>query len=206
MIRNLLFDLGGVLIDLDVRRSIAAFKELMEDSDGAVPVTATDLLGGGESALVQQYQTGAITSDTFFGTIASVCRAGTTREELVYAWRAMLLDLPAHRLAKLRELKASGYRIYILSNINEDHVEWTLSHFAEWGIEVGRDIDGLFFSNELHLSKPDPRCYEAVIAATGIIPSETLYIDDLEANIDAGKAAGFHTLQALGDYWIDKVK
>ena len=165
-IKNILFDLGGVLIDLDTSRSIRAFAALIAD-DADAPISAMDLLGGGESELVQQYQVGAISSDTFFG-----------------------------------ELKKAGYHIYILSNINEDHVHWTLEHFREWGIEVGRDIDQVFFSNEMHLAKPDIRCYEQVIRSTGINPAETLYIDDLPQNIEAGKRVGFITLQALGDAWL----
>lgn len=174
-IKNILFDLGGVLIDLDTSRSIRAFAALIAD-DADAPISAMDL--------------------------QSLCRPGTTRAQLVQAWRAMLLSLPPHRLAKIRELKKAGYHIYILSNINEDHVHWTLEHFREWGIEVGRDIDQVFFSNEMHLAKPDIRCYEQVIRSTGINPAETLYIDDLPQNIEAGKRVGFITLQALGDAWL----
>ena len=200
-IKNILFDLGGVLIDLDTSRPIRAFAALIAD-DAHAPVSAMDLLGGGESELVQQYQVGAISSDTFFDSIQALCRPGTTRAQLVQAWRAMLLSLPPHRLAKIRELKKAGYNIYILSNINEDHVHWTLEHFREWGIEVGRDIDQVFFSNEMHLAKPDIRCFQEVIRSTGINPAETLYIDDLPQNIEAGKRVGFITLQALGDAWL----
>lgn len=205
MIRNILFDLGGVLIDLDPQRSIEAFKRLLSASGEASPVSTLDLLGAGESQLVEQYQTGAITSDDFFGSIQRLCRPGTSRQELVEAWRAMLLSLPERRLAKIRQLKAKGYHIYILSNINEDHVEWTLEHFRQWGITVGIDIDQVFFSNEIHIAKPDVRCYEYVIRTTGIQPTETIYIDDLQQNIAAGKEVGFVTLQALGDEWLGEI-
>lgn len=203
MIKNVLFDLGGVLIDLDVKRSVQAFIALMEHSGNSeTPITAMDLIGGGETELMQLYQTGEISTDEFVTRILSVCRRGTTREQVLDAWFAMLLSLPQHRIEMIRRLKEAGLHVYILSNINEAHVEWTLRHFAEWGIEIGREIDRAFFSNEIHMAKPNPRCFELVIREAGIQAEETLYIDDLEQNIQAGAAAGFVTLQAVGDEWL----
>lgn len=203
MIKNVLFDLGGVLIDLDVRRSVEAFIALMDSSaNSETPITAMDLIGGGETELMQLYQTGMISTDEFVARILSVCRPGTTRQQVLDAWYAMLLSLPQHRIAMIRRLKEAGLHVYILSNINEAHVDWTLRHFAECGIEIGREIDRAFFSNEIHLAKPDSRCFDLVIREAGIRPEETLYIDDLEPNIKAGAAAGFVTLQALGDEWL----
>lgn len=203
MIKNVLFDLGGVLIDLDVRRSVQAFIALLDRESGEqAPITALDLIGGGETELMQLYQTGMISTDEFVARILSVCRPDTTREQVLDAWYAMLLSLPQHRLEMIRRLKEAGLHVFILSNINEAHVDWTLRHFAEWGVEIGREIDRAFFSNEIHLAKPDPRCFDLVIRETGIRPEETLYIDDLAPNIEAGAAAGFVTLQALGDEWL----
>lgn len=202
MIRNLIFDLGGVLIDLDPNLSIDAFKALVDPqkmNHPASPVSAMDLLGGGESELVQQYQTGNITTTQFVDTILQVCRQETTSEQVLDAWCAMLKNLPAHRMQRLSQLKEKGIHIYILSNINDWHVRWTLRKFQEWNMPR---LDGLFFSNEIHLAKPDPRCYQYVIRKTGIQPSETLYIDDLPQNIEAGRRAGFQSLQAIGDEWL----
>ncbi|MBQ0118912.1 MAG: HAD family phosphatase [Bacteroidales bacterium] len=206
MIKNLIFDLGGVLIDLDVKQSVEAFKALVDPNkiaDAASPVSAMDLLGGGESELVQLYQTGSITTEQFVNTILQVCRPGTTSEQVLDAWCAMLRGLPAHRMEQLRLLKQKGFRVFILSNINEWHVRWTLRKFKEWGMP---ELDGVYFSNEMHLAKPDPRCYERVISETGIVPAETLYIDDLAQNIAAGQKAGLQCLQAIGDEWMNVVK
>ncbi|MCQ2346829.1 MAG: HAD family phosphatase [Paludibacteraceae bacterium] len=220
MIRNILFDLGNVLIDLDVQRTFKAFEALLpQKSIKDLPVTALDLMGGGESKLVQLYQTGDISTEDFIRTILSICRPNTTREQVVNAWLAMLLQIPEQRLECLRQLKRAGYKVYILSNINELHVDWTLDYFRRCGIAVkGRNhlpetdiqseriyLDGVFFSNEMHLAKPDARCYEEVIKQTGIRPEETLYIDDLPANIAAGQQAGLQVLQAVGDEWIPRL-
>lgn len=201
MIRNFLFDLGGVLIDLDVQRSITAICNLLEtQGNGQTPVSALDLLGGGETEFMQKYQTGDISTEEFVNTILSLCKPGTTKQQVVDAWFAMLLSFPKHRIDKIRALRDAGYHVYLLSNINELHVEWTVAHFKEWG---ATDLfDAIFFSNEIHLAKPDIRCYEKVLNDTGINPQETLYIDDLAKNIEAGQKAGFQCFQALGDEWL----
>ena len=189
--KNILFDLGGVLIDLDIRRSLDAFRALLapEADMKHAAISPQALLGGHDSGLIDSYQTGEITTDEFIHAILSVCRLGTTSEQVVEAWHAMLLGIPASRQQLLRTLADRGYAIYVLSNINEMHVRWTLDHCPEL-----RLAKRLFFSNEIHLSKPDPRCFSLVVRETGIRPSETLYIDDLLPNIEAGRAAGFRTL------------
>ncbi|MBR6017840.1 MAG: HAD family phosphatase [Paludibacteraceae bacterium] len=195
-IKNILFDLGGVLIDLDVRRSLEAFRALLSPDGQEAHITAQGLLGGHDSELIDRYQVGEITTDEFIHTILSACRPGTTPEQVKEAWFAMLLGIPEERKQLLRSLIVRGYTIYVLSNINELHVDWTLNHCPE--IRQARRI---FFSNEIHLSKPDPRCYQLVLRETGIRPEETLYIDDLPANIETGRTFGFQTLQATDANW-----
>ena len=189
--KNILFDLGGVLIDLDIRRSLDAFGALLapEADLRHAAISPQALLGGHDSGLIDRYQTGEITTDEFIRSILSVCRPGTTPDEVITAWHAMLLGIPAERQQLLRTLADRGYAIYVLSNINEMHVRWTLDHCPEL-----RLAKRLFFSNEIHLSKPDPRCFSLVVRETGIRPEEALYIDDLLPNIEAGRAAGFRTL------------
>lgn len=200
MTKNLLFDLGGVLIDLDVQRSLNAMHALTDGQHAVTQVTADGLLGGHDSELINLYQTGDITTDEFVGTILRSCRKGTTRAEVEKAWFAMLLGIRESKRELLKRLKERGYGIYILSNINELHVEWTLEHCPEL-----QSADGLFFSNEIHLSKPDPRCYSHVLEKTGIKAAETLYIDDLRPNIEAGVRAGFRCMHATDDKWTDLV-
>lgn len=200
--KNILFDLGGVLIDLDVQRSLSAFRRLLapEADLRRASISATGLLGGHDSELIDRYQTGDISTDEFIRAILSVCRPGTTAEQVREAWFAMLLGMPQERCQLLHQLAEQGYAIYVLSNINEMHVEWTLAHCPEL-----QCAQRLFFSNEIHLAKPDPRCYELVLRETSIRPEETIYIDDLPANIEAGQAFGFRTLLADTPSWPDQL-
>ena len=162
---NVLFDLGGVLIDVDVRKSLLAFAKMVQvPQTGNVPnslsemVNADGLLGGHSSELIDQYQVGAITTDYFVDSLLSQCRPGTTKQQIIDAWYAMLIGIQPEKKEVLKQLIAAGKNIYVLSNINELHVDWTLSHCPE--LQVAKR---LFFSNEIHLSKPDPRCYELVL-------------------------------------------
>ena len=212
MVKNILFDLGNVLIDVDIRKTLRAFGTLragigdrLEDGASAYReearntiITAGDLLGAGESGLVAKYQVGEISTDDFVDEILSICKPGTTRQDVIDAWMAMLVGIPEARKQKLLELHKAGYKLYVLSNINELHVDWTKEQLEDIPFEQ------MFFSNEIHLAKPDVRCYEMVIRETGIKPEETLYIDDLPANIEAGQRMGLQCfLNTKADEWTE---
>lgn len=206
MIRNVLFDLGGVLVDLDVQRSLDAFRRLLApDAEGAgsalSPVTAQGLLGGHDSELIDRYQTGDISTGDFIHSILSVCRPGTTEAQVRETWFAMLLGIPEVNKQLLRDILAAGYDIYVLSNINEMHVCWVHDTCPEL-----RAARHLFFSNEMHLSKPDPRCYSQVIREAAIRPEETLYVDDLLPNIEEGRRHGFCCLHATDVSWRSSLR
>ncbi len=208
MIRNILFDLGNVLIDVDIRKTLEAFMRLLpntamlEDSEEKpnTIITAGDLIGAGESELVAKYQVGAVSTNEFVEGILKVCKPGTTRQEVVDAWMAMLIGIPEERRQRLLALHEQGYKLYVLSNINELHAEWTRKQLE------GIPFEAVFFSNEIRIAKPDIRCYEHVIKETGIKQEETLYIDDIPANIEAGERLGFQCfLNTRSDEWTEYV-
>lgn len=210
-IKNILFDLGGVLVDLDVRRTIEAFRRIVRTEDASSPITAQGLLGGHDSLLIDRYQVGAISTREFIDTILSVCREGTREDDVIEAWHAMLLGISDENKQLLRDLNAAGYPIYVLSNINAMHVYWVQTHCPELhaldeGFRQGCEPRHLFFSNEMHLSKPDPRCYEQVISEAGILPAQTVYIDDLPANIEEGRRHGFLTIHATDSSWRNQLR
>jgi len=196
--KNVLFDLGNVLIDIEVKRSLKAFAALIKNP---TVVNADCLIGGHASKLVDQYQLGAISTDEFLKAFLTQCKPGTTPQDLINAWYIMLMGISAEKKALLQDLVASGKDIYVLSNSNELHVQWVQQHCPE--LEVVKKI---FYSNEMHLSKPDPRCYEMVIKETGIKPEETVYVDDLLPNIEVGWQLGFQCLHAVDDSWVEELR
>lgn len=214
MMRNILFDLGNVLIDVDISKTLKAYESLLADPNPSpfphrarengtmhnTIITAGDLIGAGESELVAKYQVGAVSTDEFVEAILKICKPGTTRKEVIDAWMAMLIGIPEERRQKLAELHKQGYKLFVLSNINELHAEWTREQLK------GIPFEAVFFSNEIRMAKPDIRCYKMVMKETGIKPEETLYIDDIPANIEAGERLGFQCfLNTKADEWVERV-
>lgn len=201
MIRNLIFDIGGVLIDLQPQRTLDALRAL-----SAQPIdrlSDRELLGGGQNALVDKYMTGDISDEDFFKTLLKTAKPNVTVADLKRAWDAMLIELPQRRVQKIKELHNRGIRIALLSNINDEHLRITKGIFAQADFQQGRDYDYAFFSNELHLAKPDAAIYHLALKETQFVPEATLYIDDLQQNIEAGEKAGMKTVCALGDEWME---
>ena len=207
-IKNYFFDMGGVLMDLDVERTLQAMVSLMPEQTSSTTISrfsANDLFGVGENTLMADYQDGTIGTDDFLEALRSYCRPGIGRTELVEAWDAMLLGIPQHRLDVIRTLRNNGKKVFILSNINEEHLRWTLEHFNQIGLRLGEDVCEAFFSNEMGMSKPHPQIYQEAIRRANVNPEETLYIDDMQVNVDAGARIGLQTLCAKGDEWIESV-
>lgn len=203
MIKNFFFDLGNVLLDIDPQRTLDQLSKLIACD---APFSPSDLFGTGANKLVADYQEGTITSDLFFESIRSLCRPHTTTQQIIEAWDAMLIRIPPTRVEAIRRLRDKGHNVYILSNINEEHLRWARNHFDEVGLTFGKDINTAFFSNEMHLAKPDLRIFSQAIRTSRVNPSETLYIDDQQKNIDAGAKMGFHVLCAVRDQWLEPIK
>jgi len=189
--------MGGVLIDIDVQRSLDAFAELMGENS---MVTAEGLAGGHTSELIDQYQIGAISSEEFVETLLSQCKPGTTRQQIEDAWNVMVVAMSEEKKELLRELIQRGKNVYVLSNTNDIHIRYTLAKWPEL-----RQAKRLFFSYEIGLFKPDPKYFELVIKETGIKPEETVYVDDLLENIEAGRKLGFQCLHAVDDSWMGEL-
>lgn len=204
-IQNYFFDLGGVLMDLDVNRTLQAMVALMPHrgmKDDISSFSANDLFGVGENTLMADYQDGTIGTDAFFAALQPMCRPDVKRQQMLEAWDAMLLGIPPQRLETLRRLRQQGKQVFILSNINEEHLRWTREHFEQIGLLIGEDVCEAFFSNEMGMSKPDPKIYAEAIRRANVDPAETLYIDDMQVNVDAGAKWGLQTLCAKGDEWL----
>lgn len=181
-IRNIIFDLGNVIIDIDIPRTNEALKLLLGDN-------YYRLMGG--DPFFFQYEKGLMTSYEFISKLRKL-NPTLKSEVIIDAWNAMLLETPHHRLNLLSKLKKE-YRVFILSNTNDLHLNWVKKDLKlNNGVQ---DFDEQFFhqafySHEMNCRKPDAEIYQKVLDSTGIIAGETLFIDDNFDNIVGARQLG----------------
>lgn len=204
--KNYIFDQGNVILDIDPELSLAAFRPLLRDGGGGEPVSAADLLGGPDGSLVAEYQVGGISTAEFVERLMAYMRPGVTESEVLSAWDAIVVSIPERRLAALTELRSRGARTFMLSNTNDEHMRHIIRKcFDGRRGEMLRYFDDLFLSNEMHMAKPDRRIFEEALRRAGIRADETLFIDDLEKNVEAARAVGMDAMLSTGDYWVERV-
>ncbi len=200
---NLIFDLGGVLIDLDVGRMLKGFEGVGLDprmfmAESAEKGATTVCEGMSVGQLLSDYQTGDITTEELLETILPECRPGTTREQLVEAWNHCLVSIPRERLETVRRWREKGHRTYMLSNTNDLHWRYISTHcFGGEGLGLEDCFDGVFLSHEMRLAKPDAEIYRRTLETLGVRAEDCWFVDDAQVNVEAARKEG---LQAE---WLD---
>jgi len=187
-IHNIIFDFGGVICNIDIKLSELKFREL--GFQGFNPSYSVE---EGEDVF-RRLESGKITIPEFCSTLKKHLKPDVTDKEVVGAWNAMILDIPAHRIQLLEKVRKS-YRIFILSNSNEVHYNKYLSDFSQnYGYGSFTDIfEKTWFSFQIHLQKPSREIFEYVIRDGNLDPSETLFIDDSIQHIESASGVGLRT-------------
>ena len=186
-IKNLLFDQGGVIVDIERDRCLEEVRRLgMEAPARFVGLYKQD---GPFFAL----ENGDITLDEFHDELRPLMPSGVTNEQMDYAFSSFIVGIPLHRLQALRQLR-KRYKTYILSNTNPLMFEGVIArNFAQEGLDVNAYFDGVTVSYLAHSNKPDRKIFDYAIATMGIVPEETLFFDDGQENLDAASRLGFKT-------------
>lgn len=185
MIRNLLFDLGGVIMDIERSRCIQAFKEIgMENID--------EFLGDyGQTGSFGKLEEGLITTEEWRADVRRNINHSVSDVEIDNAFNAFLIGIPRKRLEALRELR-KRYRIYLLSNTNP--VMWNskiAEEFRSEGLTINDYFDGVTTSFEAKALKPDPKIFRKVAADFNLLPEETSFFDDSLSNCQSAGNVGF---------------
>ena len=187
-IRNIIFDFGGVILDIDTVQTLNQLKSLgVKDLDiFQSPEFQHEVMG--------KFERGVLTPEVFRDKVRSFIGNSLCDQDIDDAWNALLLDIPKERIAVLEEVK-KHYPIFLLSNSNEIHYDMYLRDLQ---LRFGyREFDQLFtkayFSFDLHLSKPDPEIFEFVMYQHKLDPEETLFIDDTAEHIESAKKLGIRT-------------
>jgi glucose-1-phosphatase len=188
-IKHIIFDLGGVLINIDYRLTEQAF---IDAGITNFPALYSQLQ---QSDLFDKWETGAISREEFISALQHISAIPITEAQIITAWNAMLLDFPVRRLQILQQLRLY-YDLFLLSNTNEVHEEGFNSILMRsHGIpNIGVFFDKVYLSHRVGLRKPGKEIFERVLNDNGLKPSETLFIDDSPQHIATANELGIQTI------------
>lgn len=183
MIKNIIFDFGDIFINLDKTATAKAMHSF------GYTETTLEL-----DTLFKEYEKGIISSGQFLSTTKRIF-PNATKDDLIKAWNAILLDFPDYRLKFLEELDASKkYRLFLLSNTNDLHIEFVKKQMGTAKYNRFKNCFEVFYlSYKIKMRKPDTEIFEFVLKENKLIAQETLFIDDTEENTDAASKLGIKT-------------
>lgn len=186
-IKNIIFDLGGVIINLNPELTIQQFNKL-----STVPFESL-YTQKKQDELFNKFDKGEVSDFEFFTEIRRMLRFSGRDEDLLFAWNAMLLGVPEKRLDVLVECKLN-YKTFLLSNTNEAHIsaiEYDLYHTQ--GVKNFNDyFDEVYYSCRIGMSKPDKEIFEYVLTKNKLNPAETIFIDDSIQNVKGAGECGIN--------------
>jgi len=183
-----IFDLGGVIINLDYQKTIQAFEHLGMSNFQAVysQMAQTDLF--------DSYETGKISTQHFINLLLPHLPQGTSPNKVVAAWNAMILDVPEQKIELLAMLKQT-LPTYLLSNTNDLHIQKVREEWKKASHEpMEHSFHKIYLSHEIKMRKPTAQAFVYVLDENGLEASKTLFIDDTLQHIEGGKSLGLQTL------------
>ncbi|MGI4734923.1 MAG: HAD family hydrolase [Janthinobacterium lividum] len=188
---NLLFDFGGVIIDIDYDRTPTAFRRLSRAS------STVEYSQASQAGLFDQLETGQVTPAEFRDGLRELYELDATDNEIDAAWHALLLDVPAERLALIGELRRAGHATALLSNTNALHIAEINRRLArQYGFKHGIAdcLDRVFYSQEVGLRKPGEEIFRHALREMNWQPADTLFIEDSPQHIATARRLGLRVL------------
>ncbi len=191
LLPHLLFDFGGVLINIDYQRTVEAVRQLSRRGQGAEFTQAS------QTELFDNFETGHLDTAQFRAGLRAAYELEATDDELDAAWHAMLLDVPAERLALLAELRRRGHQTALLSNTNVLHIQEINQRLArQYGLKNGIAdcLDRVFYSQEVGLRKPGEAIFEHVLREMNWQPADVLFVEDSPQHVATARRLGLRVL------------
>lgn len=188
-IRHIIFDLGGVLLNIDYAATERAFEALgIADFRQRYSQLSQD-------QFFDDWETGRLSREAFIEGLRRAGCEGLAEARIVEAWNAMLLDFPLRRLQLLQQLRLR-YDLFLLSNTNEIHEEAfnrLLAQTCGWS-SLGHFFDKIYFSHRVGQRKPGREIFERILQENGLRPEHTLFIDDSPQHIEAAQSLGIQAI------------
>lgn len=199
-IKNIIFDLGGVLLNIDYDRTRQAFEDL--------GISRFEELYNQAAAndLFSRLEIGAISNEDFYQELNHIAGLSLHSGQIEKAWNAMLLDFREESLQWIVEIKPH-YNLFVLSNTNSIHLKAfnEIYHSRSRNKEFEVYFDKVLYSFEIGCRKPDIECFEKTIEILDINPHETLFVDDSPQNTESAKKSGIHTIHLKPGEKIEKI-
>ncbi|GGB11739.1 HAD family hydrolase [Puia dinghuensis] len=188
-IKNIIFDLGGVILNIDSKRTTDAFVAL-----GLKNVKELFGLGHADS-FFKDYEVGKITDRQFINAVREATALDADDQAIVDGWNALLLDFPPERIELLRQL-GKNYRIFLFSNTNALHLAALRGIYTRtFGSGSLEDLfEKTYYSHLLGMRKPDRASYEYILRENELNAPETLFVDDAIINVEGAEQAGLKGL------------
>jgi len=187
--KNIIFDLGNVILNIDFNKTINAFKNIgITDAENIYNIYK-------QHDFFDQFEKGLISPQDFRDNIKKISPNPLSDKMIDEAWGQMILDIPIERVNLLISLK-NHYRLFLLSNTNQIHFDVYNADFVKkYGIPCFSDLfEKAYYSFRCGLRKPDAELFKLVLSENDLTPAETLYIDDLTHHIKTADSLGIQTL------------
>jgi putative hydrolase of the HAD superfamily len=186
LIKNIIFDFGGVLYDLDISGAVERFSKLFQ-----LKVDQCDFPEPYKTIL-DEYEMGLFSEGSWMHRLQRTVPHIVTERQILDTWNSMLVNLPKERLDFILNLR-NHYKVYLLSNTNTTHIQYM--HRVELpSIGVAdfehKYFERVFYSHEINMRKPNRNIYEYVLNQTNMVAAESLFIDDNADNIAAARHTG----------------
>ncbi len=191
-IKNIIFDLGGIFLDIDLQLTKNAFSDLgFADFSSIYSFSSA-------GQLFEDLETGKITEAQFYDGIRGISGLQLTDEQIRNAWNALLLRFPPERISWLIAIKEK-YKVYLFSNTNKIHYDLFSRQFSgqSGGVHFNDYFIKAWYSHEVGMRKPYPQSFSALLEREGLVASETLFIDDTLVNIEGAEQAGLKTIHLV---------
>lgn len=188
-IKNIIFDLGNVIINIDFDLTYAAFEKITHKNLKQVYQDFED------QQIWERYELGDLSNDAFIQLLREALEINASDQKIIEAWNALLLDIPQNRIDKLRELRKK-YRLFILSNTSDLHILDVNRILKEsTGVDDLKElVEVAYYSYEMELRKPGVAIYNRVLEESNLIASETLFLDDNLDNVLGADKVGLNTI------------
>ena len=189
MIKNIVFDLGGVVIALSYEQAVRRFEEI------GLKNARQHLDAFHQKGIFGQLEEGLIGKEEFRQELSKLIGWEVTAGECFYAWHGYVEAVPKQNLEMLMWLRQQGYRVCLLSNTNPYMMQWAQSSdFDGEGHPISDYFDAMYLSYKLKVMKPSEEIFLRMLKGEHARAEETLFIDDGQANVEAASRLGIQTL------------